>query len=118
MNQTEVLGTDSAFHPKFFSFNASVSLAGSEDSFVTLTIPEIKAVDGTIINVDQDVKLHDVDAFGDFSKAVMMNEEVEMILYGRPELKQGALPTITVTYNKTVNIKGSYLPMQLAMAMA
>lgn len=109
LNQTQTLGTDSIFHPHFFAFNATASLAGSSDPFAVVTIPDVKGVDGAVINVDQDVHLDGNGAFADFSTAIMMNEEVDMILYGRPELKQGSLPTITVTYNKTVTIKGSHL---------
>jgi len=36
----------------------------------------------------------------------MLNEEVSLNIYGTPGLKKGALPKTTVTYNKTVVMKG------------
>ncbi|RJE22195.1 hypothetical protein PHISCL_05481 [Aspergillus sclerotialis] len=105
LNQTQVLGTDSMFHPHFYEFNATARLSGSKKPFTVVQIPPMKANDGTVINVDQDVDLEG-DAFGDFSTAIMLNKEVDMNLFGRPRLKQGALPKIGVVYNKTVTIKG------------
>lgn len=108
LNQTQILGTDSVFHPHFYEFNASASLSGSDKPFTVVQIPPMKANDGTVINVDQDVKLEG-DGFGDFATAVMLNKEVDMNLVGYPNLKQGALPKISVTYNKTVTIKGEFV---------
>ena len=108
LNQTQVLRTDSVFHPHFYEFNASASLAGSGEPFTVVQIPPMKANDGTVINVDQDVQL-DGDAFGNFSTAIMLNEKVDLNLFGRPRLKQGALPKIGVVYNKTVTIKGGFI---------
>lgn len=105
LNQTQVLGSDSHFHPKIYAFDADVSLSGTAP-FAKVRVPEVKANDGTIIPVEQKLDLSDADAFGDFAKAVMLNEEIHLNIYGKPELKQGSLPTITVTYNKTVTMKG------------
>lgn len=108
LNQTQVLGSDSSFHPKIYAFDADVSLLGS-GTFAKVRVPEVKANDGTVIPVEQKLDLSDADAFGDFAKAVMLNEEIHLNIYGKPELKQGSLPTITVTYNKTVTMKGECL---------
>lgn len=110
LNQTQILKTDSIFHPVFYSFKANASLAGSSTPFTTVTIPQITAHNGTVVNLSQDVDLTGhASAFGDFSKAILVNKEIDMILYGRPYLKQGSLPTITVTYNKTVTIAGEFV---------
>lgn len=108
LNQTQVLGSDSSFHPKIYAFDADVGLAGS-NTFATARVPEVKARDGTVIHVDQQLSLSDVGAFGDFAKAVMLNEEIQLNIYGKPKLKQGSLQTITITYNKTVTMKGECL---------
>lgn len=105
LKQTQVIGTDSIFHPTIFAFDAAVSLLGSA-AFAKVRVPEIKANDGTKMDIDQRLDLSDVDAFTDFSKAVMLEKEVKLNVYGVPDLKQGALPTIDVTYNKTVTMKG------------
>lgn len=71
------------------------------------------AEDGTVINVNQDVHLNNpsAKAFAEFSTATMLQENVTLHLHGKPQLKLGALPTVTVNYDKKVQIKGVlYLP--------
>lgn len=108
LNQRQVLGSDSAFHPQIYSFDAEVSLGGAP-TFAMVTVPEFKANDGTLIHVNQWVDLSNAGAFGDFATAVMMNKEFDLNIYGEPQLKQGELPTIDVTYNETVNMKGAFV---------
>jgi hypothetical protein len=105
LTQRQVIGSDSMFHPKIFEFDADVSLLGSP-VFATVKVPQVKADDGAVVNVDQWLNLTDAGAFGDFATAVMMNEEFHLNIYGEPRLKQGGLPTIDVDYNKTVTMKG------------
>lgn len=106
LHQTQVLGSDSSFHPQIYAFDAAISLLGAAVPFSTVRVPAVKSTDGVEVDVTQTVDLKDVGAFGDFAKAVMLSEEVELSIYGKPRLKQGGLPTITVTYNKTVSMKG------------
>ncbi|KAJ5357462.1 hypothetical protein N7541_004620 [Penicillium brevicompactum] len=106
LNQTQILGSKSSYHPQIYAFDAAVSLGGAAAPFATVTVPGVKSNDGAEIHVEQNVDLSDSDAFGDFATAVMMNKEVSLNIYGRPGLKEGALPKTTVTYNKTVAMKG------------
>lgn len=108
LNQTQILGSKSQYHPQIYAFDAAVSLAGAAAPFATVTVPGVKSNDGAEIHVEQKVDLSDSDAFGDYATAVMMNEEVSLNIYGRPGLKEGALPKTTVTYNKTVVMKGMF----------
>jgi hypothetical protein len=39
---------------------------------------------------------------------MMLQEEVSLNIYGKPRLKQAGLHTITVMYNKTITMKGTY----------
>ncbi|KAL5332785.1 hypothetical protein BJX70DRAFT_99691 [Aspergillus crustosus] len=105
LKQRQVIGTDSIFHPKIFSFDAEVSLVGSPP-FATVTVPQIKANDGVEVIIDQWLDFTDADAFAGFSTAVMLSEEFQLNVYGEPRLKQGALPTVDIDYNKTVTMKG------------
>lgn len=89
LNQTQVLGSKSSYHPQIYAFDAVVSLAGAAAPFASVTVPGVKSEDGAEIHVQQDVALSDSDAFGDFATAVMLNEEVELNIYGRPGLKEG-----------------------------
>lgn len=107
LSQKQVIGTDSAFHPDIFAFDAVVGLAGGDSSFATVRVPGIKTHDGVEVNVEQRVDLSDAGSFGDFATAVMLNEEIGLNVYGKPQLKLGALPTITVDYNKTATMKGT-----------
>jgi hypothetical protein len=107
-NITQVLGTDSTFHPTFDDWAATVMIAGAETPFLNLQIPSFKANDGTEIHLEQNVDLGDnVDGFSDFATAVMVNETVSLIIKGNPQLQEGKLPMIGVTYDKTVSMKGN-----------
>ncbi|KAL4915755.1 hypothetical protein BDW62DRAFT_119781 [Aspergillus aurantiobrunneus] len=105
LNQRQVIGSGSTFHPTIYSFDAEVSLLGSPP-FATVRVPDVHGVDGFVVNIDQWLDLTDAEEFAAFSTAVMMNEEFDLNVYGEPRLKLGALPTIDIEYNKTVNMKG------------
>lgn len=106
LNQTQVIGSHSSYHPEIYAFDAAVSLAGASAAFATVRVPGVKSKDGAVVEVGQLVELSDKDAFGDYAKAVMLNEEVSLNIYGKPGLKEGSLPKTTVTYDKTVTMKG------------
>ncbi|PYH76525.1 hypothetical protein BO82DRAFT_359052 [Aspergillus uvarum CBS 121591] len=105
LRETQVIGSSSAFKPNIYSFSAAISLLGGAP-FITVQIPKFKAHDGVQVDVDQDVNITDVAAFTEFSKAVMLNEEIQMNVYGKADLKEGSLPKTKITYNKTTTIKG------------
>ncbi|KAL2798285.1 hypothetical protein BJX66DRAFT_56442 [Aspergillus keveii] len=106
LDQKQTIGSGSIFHPKIYEFEAEVSLQGSRP-FATATVPEVvSAKDNTPVRIQQRLDLTDPDQFAAFSTAVMMNEEFNLGVYGRPDLKLGALPKIDVKYNKTVTMKG------------
>ncbi|RHZ56455.1 hypothetical protein CDV55_105943 [Aspergillus turcosus] len=104
LNQTQVIGSHSIFHPTIYAFDAALSLLGAS-IFATAKVPQVKANDGTVVHIAQSLDLSDVGAFGGFATAVMQNEEIKLNIYGKPDLKQGGLPKIGVTYNKTVTMK-------------
>jgi hypothetical protein len=110
LDQQQILGTDSSYHPKIYEFDAEVSLGGAPVPFATVTVPEVKSKDGAEIHVVQKVDLTDVDAFGDYTTAVMLSEELELNIKGKPDLKQGGLPKTHVTYDQTVKMKGMFFP--------
>lgn len=105
LNLTQVIGSHSHYHPWFDEFDANVTLLGSATPFAVLQIPRVQSKDGAVVRVDQRLQLDNVSAFGEYSKAVMLNEEVNLNVYGRPKMREGKLPKITVTYNKTVTMK-------------
>lgn len=105
--QTQVIGTHSSFHPKIYAFEAAVSLVGAAVPFATVNVPSVQSKDGAELVVEQTVDLSSASAFGGYATAVMLNEEVSLNIYGKPGLKEGGLPKTTVTYNKTVSMKGT-----------
>ncbi|KAJ5525899.1 hypothetical protein N7494_012549 [Penicillium frequentans] len=106
LNQTQVIGSKSSYHPEIYGFDAAVSLLGAASAFATVKVPAVKSKDGAEVVVSQSLDLSDASAFSDYCTAVMMNEEVSLNIYGKPQLQQGSLPKTTVTYNKTVTMKG------------
>lgn len=109
LHQTQTLGTNSSYHPWIYSFNSTVSLAGASAPFAFIPVPKVKSKNGAEIVIDDRVQLANISAFSDFCKATMLNEEVSLNVYGKPELKEGGLPKTKVTYNKTVTMKGKLM---------
>lgn len=104
----QVLSVHSPFKPKLFEFPANLSLPGrgSDRPFMSVTVPQTVAKDGQKVIVNQHTDFPSVEEFTRYTTTVMQNEELEVIVYGRPKLRQGGLPKITVTYNQTVKMKG------------
>lgn len=113
--QAQIIGSKSTFHPVLYSFGAAVSLAGSFSPFGSVTVPQVKAKDGVRVNIDQDVRLSDRDAFMGFAKTALLNESVSLNVHGKPKLRLGALQKVGVTYDKTVRVKGIYSPIPLCL---
>ncbi|RAL02376.1 DUF3712 domain-containing protein [Aspergillus ibericus CBS 121593] len=105
LNQTNIIGTNSSFHPTIYSFSGGVSLAGLA-AFAHVQIPKFNAHNGVVVEVNQRVNLTNETAFADFCRAAIMSEEFQLNVYGRPGLKQGGLPKKPVTYNHTATMKG------------
>ncbi|RAO69376.1 uncharacterized protein BHQ10_005388 [Talaromyces amestolkiae] len=106
INQTQVLGNKAIYHPTIFAFNATIMLVGATAPLATLAVPRTEAEDGAVIDVNTDLTFANSDAVTNFTKAVLGTESFELNVYGRPDLKEGPLPTSTVTFNKTVAMNG------------
>lgn len=109
VNQTQVLGNKAIYHPKIYSFNASLGLAGSPVPVSYATVPETQSNDGQVVIVDATLQLHNIDAATNFTKAVLASDTWDLSVYGRPQLKEMVLPISTVTFNKTIEMKGGFL---------
>ncbi|EEQ32924.1 hypothetical protein McanMca71_003657 [Microsporum canis] len=103
---TQVIGSKSKYHPTLDPFEAKVYLAGEQQHFMILHTPQVKADDGVKVLIDEDVHIDNQDAFSGFSKAVMLSEELELLVVGKTKLKLGGLQKTDVDYNKTVTLKG------------
>ncbi|EFQ99834.1 hypothetical protein MGYG_02846 [Nannizzia gypsea CBS 118893] len=103
---TQVIGSKSKYHPTLDPFDAKVYLEGQQDAFMTLNTPEVKADDGVKAIIDQEVPIENSDAFAEFSKAIMLSEELKLKVIGKTKLKLGSLPKTDVDYDKVVTLKG------------
>lgn len=81
-------------------------LVGATAPLATVLVPKTQAEDGAVIDVNTDLTFANSDAVTNFTKAVLGTESFELNIYGRPDLKEGPLPTSTVTFNKTVAMNG------------
>lgn len=108
VNQTQVLGNKAIYHPKIYSFNASLGLAGAPEPVSYATVPETASNDGQVIIVDTTLQLRNQDAVTDFTKTVLASKNWDLNVYGRPELKEMVLPKSTVTFNKTIEMTGGF----------
>ena len=106
LDLTQVIGTHGSLHPTIYGFNASVSLAGSSSPFSSVYVPDVQPEGETVVNISRRMQWSNETAFAEYVKAVWFNEQVQLNVYGTPELKEGGLPTIPVVYNKTVTMKG------------
>jgi hypothetical protein len=111
VNQTQVLGNKAIYHPTIYAFNATIMLVGATAPLATVPVPRFQAEDGAVIDIDTDLALNSTDAVTNFTKAVLGTESFELNFYGRPQLKEGPLPTNTVTFNKTVTMIGNFLSL-------
>lgn len=108
VNQTQVLGNKETYHPKIYSFNASLGLAGAAEPVSYATVPETASNDGQIIIVDDTLQLRNLDAATEFAKTVLGSDTWELAVYGRPQLREMVLPKSTVTFNKTIKMTGRF----------
>ncbi|KAJ5887533.1 hypothetical protein N7495_007574 [Penicillium taxi] len=101
------VGSKSAFHPDMGEFKADIELMGAPSPFASIVVPHLHVRDEVAANiVEQFLDLYSTYEFAEYSKAIMLNEEVTLIIKGRPHLKLGALPSIKISYQKTVVMKG------------
>lgn len=82
-------------------------LVGATAPLATVPIPQTQAEDGVVIDVDADLTFNNSDAVLNFTKAVLGTDSFELNVYGKPDLKEGPLPTSQVTFNKTVTMNGT-----------
>jgi hypothetical protein len=100
-----VIRSDSSYHPKIDAFRAGLSLEGQEP-FLYIDIPDAKSEAETRITVEQDVKFANMEAFSNYTKAVLASETFEVHLDGKTNIHLSGLPTVDVNYNKVITMKG------------
>jgi hypothetical protein len=109
MQQDVVLHSSSIFHPTLDAFDAAVFLESTEPNikpFASLALPQVHSTKATLINIDQTMKILDVDQFSEYSKLVMNSETLRVALRGKTALHLGKLPSAVVQYNEVLELKG------------
>ncbi|MCJ1464196.1 hypothetical protein MMC07_002809 [Pseudocyphellaria aurata] len=106
LEQTAIVGNDNRYHPRLDAFNASLSLDGPEDKpYAYIELPAIHATAIATSYVNQTVKITDPEAFMNYNRITLINEEVKVAVRGRTPLHEMRFPTTTVDYNKVVTLK-------------
>lgn len=112
LSQMGTLHSPSMYTPTLDPFNASSYLVTNgqyaSTPMVIIPLPKIHALHpSSVITVqNQELSIVSTDALSDYATAVLSNEFVTTALVGSTRLHEGALPVITVKYNKTSTYRG------------
>ncbi|KAJ5622675.1 hypothetical protein N7528_005907 [Penicillium herquei] len=106
LNQSQTIVTSVSEHPKLYAFEAALSMLGLTSTVAKIQVPATKAKNGVEVDIAQTVDITDATQFDYFAAYLLGLEEFPLNIYGKPHLKLGGLPKISVTYNKTVVMKG------------
>lgn len=96
----------SSFHPYLDSFNVSLSILGAASSYAMITLPGLTSDAHVPVHVDQDVQILDVQAYADYNVKVLTSESFTQRINGTTTVHQPGLPATSVSYDKTVTMKG------------
>lgn len=100
-----MIKSGSSYHPTVDSFRAGLSLDG-QDPFLYIQIPKTKSEAETYTSVEQDINFTTLDAFSNYTKAVMDADTFNVHLDGKTQVHLKGLPGMDVNYNKVVSMKG------------
>ncbi|KAJ6016293.1 hypothetical protein N7540_010884 [Penicillium herquei] len=106
LNQTQTIINHASYHPKLYAFEAAVSMLGLTSTIAKVLVPTSHANNGAEVHIAQTVNITDSTEFDYFAAYLLGLEEFALNIYGKPHLKEGSLPKISVTYNQTVVMKG------------
>ncbi|KAE8134451.1 hypothetical protein BDV38DRAFT_273617 [Aspergillus pseudotamarii] len=85
-------------------FDASIYYSGSDTSFAVLPFPRIDFGNDAYLDIDQDLDLSCVSCFSKLAEDAVRNEEISVLITGKPSLKVQALPTAHLDIHKTVTL--------------
>ena len=113
---TQVLHSNSSYHPTLYPFNASFYLVDKRDNppFASIRTPEFEARNGAESQVPlQRVNITHPDEFTRYVLTALDRENFTIALRGTGDLKLGSLPKTSVDYDQNITMKGEKLPLQL-----
>jgi len=99
----------SLFTPVLDGFNASLFLESTEPDikpFGILRIPAMHATRTFQTVVDQELEILDREQFIAYNKIVTQSDKFRFAMRGRTKLHLGALPVVSVDFNKAIETKG------------
>ncbi|KAH0562617.1 hypothetical protein GP486_002695 [Trichoglossum hirsutum] len=109
IQQDVVLHSSSIFTPTLDGFKASLFLENTEpdiEPFAYLSLPQVHSSKATPININQTMKIIDLDQFSQFNTLIMNSETVRVAFRGHTALHLGGLPSTQVQYNEVLELKG------------
>ncbi|KIX10625.1 uncharacterized protein Z518_01709 [Rhinocladiella mackenziei CBS 650.93] len=98
--------SNSSLQAKLDAFEADLCLEDSTTPFVQISVPAIKAANGSQIHISQGVQIEHNNEFFKYAETTLLSEEYSIYLKGKGGLKYGKLPKTTVDYNKKIMMKG------------
>jgi hypothetical protein len=105
LHQVSTLTNGAAYHPQLDAFNASVSLQG-QNPYAYITLPAVVAAASASVIIDQDVTISNLEAFTNYTVALLNDAQVTMEVQGSTGLHEMKFPETTVNYDKTPTING------------
>lgn len=99
--------SNSSLHAQLDAFDADLCLEDSDTPFAQLSVPAIKAANGTETHIDQRVHINNTEQFNEYAKTSLLSEEYTIYLKGKGGLKYGGLQKTTVKYNEKITMKGT-----------
>lgn len=105
----QVFNTNSSYHPTLYPFNASFYLLDQQYSvpFGSIETTEIRASNGAGTDFPlQRMNISQMDRFTKYVSTTLSSEEFTIALRGHGDLKEGALPKTSITYDKNITMKG------------
>lgn len=104
--------SNSSYHPKLDSFNASLFLENTLPDlkpFGYITIPSIQAGKRVPVAVNQQLDLIDLEQFTAFTKVALGSETYRVAIRGKVNIHEMKFPTTKVDYNQVITTKGALL---------
>jgi len=98
--------SNSSLHAQLDAFQADLCLEGSDVPFAQLSVPAVKAANGSETHVSQRIQIHNTDEFNEYAKTSLLSKEYTIYLKGKGGLKYGGLHKTTVKYNEKITMQG------------
>jgi hypothetical protein len=99
----------SIFRPTLDGFEVELFLENTLPNikpFAKMNIPGVHAKKVTNVTIEQTLNILDMDQFIAYNKLVTQSETYRVALRGKTRLHLGALPVVSVNYNKVLTMKG------------